>query len=198
MYHPLKDCFIPPEVPKAADMITPVKTIPKTAHNWAVGSGRKISNRDVLVMNSTAQSAEENSPNIHCELSSINATAEVTPQDKADLMLKRCTETPAKIFARMKAKVQRQNSAGHGAASDHVRNQEICGGIPLNQYSQKSNANQETYVLALSPPKSPSGDAQAGDIDLPQERRQNETFNTESQSFIGQFSIFRCHTYCCN
>ncbi|XP_048047955.1 mis18-binding protein 1 [Megalobrama amblycephala] len=194
MYHPLKDCFIPPEVPKAGDMFTPVKTIPKTAHNWAVGSGRKISNQDVLVMNSTAQSAEENSPNIHCELSSINATAEVTPQDKADLMLKRCTETPAKIFARMKAKVQRHNSAGHVAASDHVRNQEICGGIPLNQYSQKSNANQETYVLALSPPKSPSGDSQAGDIDLPQEShsisvhkvpgRQNETFNTESQSFI--------------
>lgn len=197
MYHPLQDYFIPPEVPKYGDMITPVKIIPKTAHNWAAGSGRKISNRDVLVMNSTAQSAEENGPNISCELSSINATAEVAPQDKADLMLKRCTETPAKIFARMKAKVQRQNSTGHEVASDNVRNQEICGRIPLNpvvQYSQKSNANQETYVLALSPPQSPRGDAQAGEIDLPQEShsinihkvpgRQNETYNTESQSFI--------------
>lgn len=199
MYHQLQDYFIPPEVPKPGDMITPVKTIPKTAHNWAAGSGRKNSNRDVLVMNSTAQSAEENSPNIPCELSSINATAEVvTPQDKANLMLKRCTETPAKIFARMKAKVQRQNSAGHGAASDHVRNQEICGDMPSNpviQHSQKSNANQETYVLALSPPQSPRGDAQAGEMDLPQEShsinvhkvpgRKNETFNTESRSFIG-------------
>ncbi|XDV43311.1 hypothetical protein PO909_011812 [Leuciscus waleckii] len=197
MYHQ-QHYFIRPEVPKPGDMITPVKTIHKTAHNWAAGSGRKNSNRDVLVMNSTAQSAEENSPNISCELSSINATAEVvTPQDKANLMLKRCTETPAKIFARMKAKVQRQNSAGHGAASDHVRNQEICGDMPSNpviQYSQKSNASQETYVLALSPPQSPRGDAQAGEMDLPQEShsinvhkvpgRKNETFNTESRSFI--------------
>ncbi|XP_067311280.1 mis18-binding protein 1 [Pseudorasbora parva] len=202
MYRPVQDYFIPPEVPKSGDMITPVKTIPKTAHNWATGSGRKISNRDVLVMNSTAQSAEENSPNISCELSSINATAEVAPQYKADLMLKRCTETPAKIFARLKAKVQRQNSVGHEAASDHLRNQEICGHIPLNpvvQYSQKSNANQETYVLALSPPQSPRGDAQAGEMDLPQEShsinvhkvpgRQSETFNTESQSFIEPFVL---------
>ncbi|XP_056090027.1 mis18-binding protein 1 isoform X2 [Rhinichthys klamathensis goyatoka] len=197
-YQQLQDYFIAPEVPKPVDMITPVKTIPKTAHNWAAGSGRKNSNRDVLVMNSTAQSAEENSPNIPCELSSINATAEVvTPQDKANLMLKRGTETPAKIFARMKAKVQRQNSTGHGAASDHVRNQDICGEMPSNpviQYSQKRNANQETYVLALSPPQSPRGDAQAGEMDLPQEShsinvhkvpgRKNETFNTESRSFI--------------
>jgi len=180
-------------------MITPVKTISKTAHNWATGSGRKNSNRDVLVMNSTAQSAEENSPNIPCELSSINATSEVvTPQDKANLMLKRCNETPAKIFARMKAKVQRQNSAGHGAASDHVRNQDICGDMLSNrviQYSQKRNANQETYVLAPSPPQSPRADAQAGEMDFPQEShsinvykdpgRKNETFNTESRPFIG-------------
>lgn len=191
MYHP--DYFIPPEVPKAGAMITPVKPIPKTAHNWAAGSGRKISNRDMLVMNSTAQSATENSPNIPCELSSINTTAEVIPQDKADRMLKRCTETPAKIFARMKAKVQTQNSAGHGAASDQPL-------IHSNQYSQKSNANQETYVLALSPPKLLRGDAQAGEIDLPQEShsinvhkvpgRQNETFNTEPLSFIGQLPFF--------
>ncbi|XP_077095850.1 mis18-binding protein 1 isoform X2 [Siphateles boraxobius] len=203
MYHQLQDYFIPPEVPKPGDMITPVKTIPKTAHNWTAGSGRKNSDRCVLVMNSTAQSAEENSPNIPCELSSINATAEVvTPQDKPNLMLKGCTETPAKIFARMKAKVQRQNSAGHGAASNHVRNQEICGDMPSNpliQYSQKSNANQETYVLALSPPQSPRGDAQTGEMDLPQEShsinvhkvpgKKNETFNTESRSFIEPYVL---------
>ncbi|KAL0170135.1 hypothetical protein M9458_034731 [Cirrhinus mrigala] len=149
MYRPLQDYFIAPEAPKSGDMITPVKSIPKAAHNWVTRSGRKISNRDLLVMNSTAQNAEENSPNIPCELSSINATVEVPLQDKADLMLKRCAETPAKIFARMKAKVQRLNSAEHGVVSDHVRNQEMCAGTPSNpltQYLQKSNASQETYV----------------------------------------------------
>ncbi|XP_016123759.1 mis18-binding protein 1-like [Sinocyclocheilus grahami] len=202
MYYPLQDYFIAPEDPKPGDMITPVKTVPQVAHNWATGSGRKISNRNVLVMNSTAQNAEANSPNIPCELSSINATAEVAPQDKAVLMLKRCSETPAKIFARMKAKVQIQNSAGHGAASDHVSNQEMCDSVPSNpvtQYSQKSNANQETYVLALSPPQSPRGDAQVGEMDLPQDGhsinlhkvpgRQHETFNTESESFIEPYVL---------
>ncbi|XP_016354000.1 mis18-binding protein 1 [Sinocyclocheilus anshuiensis] len=202
MYNPLQDYFIAPEAPGLGDMITPVKIIPKVAHNWTTGSGRKISNRDVLVMNSTAQNAEENSPNIPCEISSINATVEVAPQDKADVMLKRCTETPAKIFARMKAKVQRQNSAGRGAASDHVGNQEICGSIPSNpvtQYSQKNNASQETYVLALSPPQSPGGDAQPGEIDLPQDSnsinlhkvpgRQHETFNMESEAFIEPYVL---------
>lgn len=209
MYHPLQDYFIAPEAPKPGDMITPVKITPKAAHNWTTGSGRKSSIRDVLVMNSTAQNAEENSPDIPCEISSINATVEVAPQDKADLMLKRCTETPAKIFARMKAKVQRQNSAGHGSASDHVGTQEICCVIPstpVTQYSQKSNANQETYVLALSPPQSLRGDAQAGEIDLPQDSnsinlhkvpgRQHETFNTlESESFIGEFPFFPQMSY---
>ncbi|KTF74334.1 hypothetical protein cypCar_00032431 [Cyprinus carpio] len=199
MYHPLQDYFIAPEAPEHGDMITPVKIIPKAAHDWTTGSGRKISNRDMLVMNSTAQNAEENSSNIPCEISSINATVEVAPQDKADLMLKRCTETPAKIFARMKAKVQRQNSAGYGGGSDHVGNQEICGSIPSNpvtQYSQMNNTSQETYVLALSPPQSPGGDAQPGETDLPQDSnsinlhkvpgRQHETFNMESDSFIKQ------------
>ncbi|XP_026142077.1 mis18-binding protein 1 [Carassius auratus] len=202
MYHSLQDYFIAPEAPELGGMITPVKIIPKAAHNWTTGSGRKISNRDVLVMNSTAQNAEENSSNIPCEISSINATVEEAPQDKADLMLKRCNETPAKIFARMKAKVQRQNSAGHGVASDHDENQEICGSIhsnPVKQYSQKNNASQETYVLALSPPQSPGGDAQNGDIDLPQNSnsislhkvpgRQHETFNMDSESFIKPYVL---------
>ncbi|XP_073683360.1 mis18-binding protein 1 [Garra rufa] len=202
MYHPLQEYLIAPEAPKSGDMITPVKSIPKAAHNWVTGSGRKNSNRDLFVMNSTAQNAEENSPNIPCELSSINATVEVPLQDKSDLMLKRCAETPAKIFARMKAKVQRQNTAGHGAASDHVRNQEMCAIIPsnpVNQCSQKSNANQETYVLALSPPQSPSGEAQAEEMDLPQGSyssnlhkvpgRQHETFNMESESFIEPYVL---------
>lgn len=183
MYHPLKDYFIAPGVPKSSDMITPVKTKPKIASSWGPGSGRKLSNGDVLVMNSTAQTAEENSPNIPCELSSINATAEGVPQD---LMLKKNTETPAKIFARMKAKVQRQNSAGHEAGSVHVKHLEICRGDQSNrviQISQKTNASQETYVIAVSPPQS-----QPEQVDSSQERcseGQIEVFNTESESFIG-------------
>lgn len=161
MYHPLDDYFTVPRAPKACDMITPVKTLPKTGHYWATGvtrSGRKLSNRDVLVMNSTAQNPEENSPNIPCELSSINA-AEVALSDKDDLMLKKLTETPAKIFARMKAKVQRESGVGHGVASDH----EMCKSIPSiskAQNLQMDNTNQETYVLALSPPQSPRGASQ--------------------------------------
>lgn len=162
MYHPLDDYFIVPRVPKAGNMITPVKT----GHNWASGvtrSGRKLSNRDVLVMNSTAQNAEENSPTISCELSSIN-DAPVPLPDEADLMLKKTTETPAKIFARMKAKVQRQNAVGHGVASDH----EMCKGVPSigkTQNSQMGNTNQETYVLAISPPQSPEGAQQDEEMD---------------------------------
>ncbi|XP_051578230.1 mis18-binding protein 1-like [Myxocyprinus asiaticus] len=194
MYHPPEDYFTVPHVPKPGDMITPVKTMHKTGHNWApsvTGSGRKLSNRDI-VMNSTAQCAEEHSPNIPCELSTINATAEVALAN-ADLMLKRVTETPAKIFARMKAKVQRQNSVGKEVASEPVRNKEKCNSVPLSskiQYSQKSNPNQETYVLALSPPQSQREDPQDGEMDFPKENhpinveivpgRPNETFNTES------------------
>ncbi|XP_059375010.1 mis18-binding protein 1-like isoform X1 [Carassius carassius] len=202
MYHHLQYYLIAPEAPKPGDMITPVKTIPKVAHNWATGSSRKISNRDVLVMNSTAQNAEENSPNIPCELSSINPMAEVAPLDKVDMMLKGCSETPAKIFARMKAKVQRQNSEGPGEASDHVSIRESRDRVPSNpvaQTSQKTNANQETYVLALSPPQSLRGDAQAGEMDLPQDThsinlhkvpgRQHETFNMESESFIEPYVL---------
>ncbi|XP_073783105.1 mis18-binding protein 1 isoform X1 [Danio rerio] len=190
MYHPLQDYFIAPGVPKSSDMITPVKTKPKIASSWAPGSGRKLSNRDVLVMNSTAQSAEENSPNIPCELSSINATADVVPQNKADLMLKKGTETPAKIFARMKAKVQRQNSAGHEAVSVHVKNLEICNvdqSNPVIQISRKTNISQETYVIAVSPPQS----SQPEETDSSQERseRQIEVLNTESESFIAPFAL---------
>lgn len=114
-------------------------------------------------MNSTAQNPEENSPNIPCELSSINA-AEMALPDKADLMLKKTTETPAKIFARMKAKVQRENVVGHGVASDH----ETCKSIPSmskTQNLQMDNTNQETYVLALSPPQSPRDVSQDGEDD---------------------------------
>nr|XP_055028535.1 mis18-binding protein 1 isoform X1 [Misgurnus anguillicaudatus] len=162
MYHPLDDYFIVPQVPKAGDMITPVKT----GHNWASGvtrSGRKLLNRDVLVMNSTAQNAEENSPTISCELSSIN-DAPVPLPDEADMMLKKTTETPAKIFARMKAKVQRQNAVGHGVASDHEMYKSIPS-IAKTQNSQMGNTNQETYVLAISPPQSPEGAPQDEEMD---------------------------------
>ncbi|XP_052001080.1 mis18-binding protein 1-like [Xyrauchen texanus] len=194
MYHPPEDYFTVPQVPKPGDMITPVKTMHKTGRNWVpsvTGSGRKLSNRDI-VMNSTAQCAEEHSPNIPCELSTINATAEVALAN-ADLMLKRATETPAKIFARMKAKVQIQNAVGNEVASEPVRNKEKCNSAPLSskiQYSQKRNPNQEAYVLALSPPRSQKEVPQDEEMDFPKENRPinvekvpgrpNETFNTES------------------
>ncbi|XP_051502704.1 mis18-binding protein 1-like isoform X2 [Myxocyprinus asiaticus] len=194
MYHPLEDNFTVLQVPKPGDMITPVKTMPKTGHIWAAsvtGSGRKLSNRD-MVLNSTAQGAEEHSSNIPCELSSINATAVVAPGN-ADLMLKRATETPAKIFARMKAKVQRQNAVGNEVASESARNQEKCNSVPSSsktQYFQKSNTNQDTHFLAISPPQSPRGDPQDGEMDFPKENhpinfekvpgRPNETYDTES------------------
>ncbi|XP_052009422.1 mis18-binding protein 1-like [Xyrauchen texanus] len=192
--HPLEDYFTVLQVPKLGDMITPVKTMPKTGHIWAAsvtGSGRKLSKQD-MVLNSTAQGAEEHSPNIPCELSSINATAVVSPGN-ADLMLKRAPETPAKIFARMKAKVQGQNAVGNEVASESARNQEKCNSVPSStktQYLQTSNANQDTYFLAISPPQSPRGDPQDGEMDFPKENhpinfekvpgRPNEMFDTES------------------
>ncbi|KAA0711213.1 Mis18-binding protein 1 [Triplophysa tibetana] len=182
MYHLLDRYLTVPQAPKAANVITPVKTLPETGHHWAKGvtrSGRKLSNRDVLVMNSTAQNPEENSPNIPCELSSINA-AEMALPDKSDLMLKKPTDTPAKIFARMKAKVHRDNAVGHGVASDH----EICKTIPpifKTQNPQMDNTDQETYVLVLSPPQSPTGASQDEKIVPDSDRQEDKSF---SESYV--------------
>lgn len=158
MYRALDDYFSVPQALKSCDAITPVKTLPETGHHWVTGvtrSGRKLSNRDVLVMNSTAQNHEENSPALPCELSSIN----VALSERDDQMLKKPTETPAKIFARMKAKVQRESGVGRGVASDH----EMCKSIPSTTKTeslQMDHTDQETYVLALSPPQSPGGCSQ--------------------------------------
>ncbi|KAI7804630.1 putative mis18-binding protein 1, partial [Triplophysa rosa] len=177
-HHLLDNHFTVPQAPKAANMITPVKTLPETGHHWAKGvtrSGRKLSNRDVLVMNSTTQNPEENSPNIPCELSSINA-AEMALPDKADLMLKKPTDTPAKIFARMKAKVHKDNAVSHGVASDH----EMCKSIPpisKTQNPQMDNTNQETYVLALSPPQSPTGASQDEEMVPDSDRQDDKSFS---------------------
>ncbi|XP_056623020.1 mis18-binding protein 1 isoform X2 [Triplophysa dalaica] len=193
MYHQLDRYFTIPQASKSANVITPVKTLPETGHHWAKGvtrSGRKLSNQDVLVMNSTAQNPEENSPNIPCELSSINS-AEMALPDKSDLMLKKPTDTPAKIFARMKAKVHRDNAVGHSVATDH----EMCKSIPpifKTQNPQMDNTNQETYVLALSPPQSPTGASQDEEI-VPDSVRQDDKSFSEKlpQEFFTELQLKR-------
>ncbi|TRY94102.1 hypothetical protein DNTS_027329 [Danionella cerebrum] len=188
--HPLQDFCMVSKTLKAGGMITPVKIKQKIASGL---------DRDVMVMNSTAQCSEENRPNITCELSSINATMQAVPHQKYDLMEKIEVETPAKIFARMKAKVLRQNSAGYGPPSE---NRELCGGgdgvisKPGIQSSKRSKANQETYILAVSPPLSDNEDLRSEEVELSNESlsisesgRQSEVLAKELHSFIEPFTL---------
>ncbi|KAI5102198.1 mis18-binding protein 1 [Silurus meridionalis] len=83
-----------------------------------------------------------------CELSTINNSA---------MPLQRVTDTPAKVFARLKAKVQRQNSEEHGGF-DFIPRQP-CTAAPIFKNMQEplvddaTLVGHDTYVLTLSPPE---------------------------------------------
>ncbi|TSW08332.1 Mis18-binding protein 1 [Bagarius yarrelli] len=118
-------------------------------------SNRIKKNFTPAVMNSTVQDhrlGTESREAMSCDLSTINNPV---------LCLKRITDTPAKVFARLKAKVQRLNSEEHREES--VAPVQLGGGDSFHTHMQQPAVDgddlsdgQDTYVLTLSPPKSMS------------------------------------------
>ncbi|KAL7873520.1 hypothetical protein AOLI_G00125910 [Acnodon oligacanthus] len=146
---------------------TPVRQSGRTGHDHVVApeitvpTDRRTRPRATLVLNSTVQHAVESGPHITCELSSINATVEehqLSEHQAAFVPAPRLlTDTPAKVFARLKAKVQRQNLR---ECKEDAQNVEMDKNNSFHMKMQQSQAEdtvqegQETYVLTLSPPKS--------------------------------------------
>ncbi|XP_036449829.1 mis18-binding protein 1 isoform X2 [Colossoma macropomum] len=157
---------------------SPVRQSARTGHDHVVAptseitvlTDRRIGPRTTLVLNSTVQHAVESGPHITCELSSINATVaehQLSKHQAASVPAPRLlTDTPAKVFARLKAKVQRQNLKE--CKEDALNAQMDKNGL-FHLKMQQSQAEdtvqegQETYVLTLSPPKSQKMTWQVGE-----------------------------------
>lgn len=138
---------------------TPVQTSSLDTHECGTTetpaySDRLTRNCTTVAMNSTVKDHQigvESRGAMRCELSTINNSV---------LCLKQVTDTPAKVFARLKAKVQRLNSEEHRKES--VIPVQLGEGVPLFTNIQQSpvdgatSEGQDTYVLTLSPPESMS------------------------------------------
>ncbi|XP_062863233.1 mis18-binding protein 1 isoform X2 [Trichomycterus rosablanca] len=113
-----------------------------------------------VVLNSTLQqycNGSEIKPYLNCELSAINPT--VSAQ-------KRITDTPAKVFARLKAKVQQQNFEEHledRVLPTQVNNESLFHPNVQRMSTDTVQDGQDTYVLTLSPPESPRTNSVSGD-----------------------------------
>ncbi|XP_053093615.1 mis18-binding protein 1 isoform X2 [Pangasianodon hypophthalmus] len=114
-----------------------------------------------VVMNSTVQDHQLGAKSraaMTCELSTINNSM---------IPLKRVTDTPAKVFARLKAKVQQQNSEEHREVN--VIPRQLGRGVSLSTNMQQppvddaTSEGQDTYVLTLSPPESMSKNSELED-----------------------------------
>ncbi|XP_017540223.1 mis18-binding protein 1 [Pygocentrus nattereri] len=163
MYHS------PPEVYHG----TPVRQSARTGHDHIVAPMSDITvptgrtrPRATLVLNSTVQHAVESGPHITCDLSSINATME--EHQAASVPAPRLlTDTPAKVFARLKAKVQLQNLRERKEDEQNVqmdKNNSLHLKMQQSQVEDTVQEGQETYVLTLSPPKSQKMTWQVGDL----------------------------------
>ncbi|XP_072545929.1 mis18-binding protein 1 [Salminus brasiliensis] len=160
---------------------TPGRQTSRIAHaahssEIAVASDRRTELQAPMVLNSTVQHAAELGPHVPCELSSINSTAVDHPlpeHQSAVPALKQLTDTPAKVFARLKAKVQQQNfeecreDAPNGQMDSlHLRMEQSLAEDAMQE-------DQETYVLTLSPPESTNMAWQVGDPSPPEEPAAN-------------------------
>lgn len=117
-------------------------------------------NYTAVVMNSTVQDHQfgaESRAAMSCELSTINNSL---------IPLKRVTDTPAKVFARLKAKVQQENSEEHREDVAMPRQLGRGGSLSTNMQQPPVDAatfeEQDTHVLTLSPPKSMSQNSDLG------------------------------------
>ncbi|XP_076835153.1 mis18-binding protein 1 isoform X2 [Brachyhypopomus gauderio] len=153
---------------------TPLKQTGKTNHDMvifppskmAAQPNRRTRHEGALVMNSTVQHAWNSTPAIPCELSSINMTEY---QPSSVLSPNRDTNTPAKVFARLKAKVQRQNLEDHRddpqySINGHMGKRDLSTKVPQSHFDNGMQEGQETCVLTLSPPKSPKTISQVDDL----------------------------------
>ncbi|XP_060789886.1 mis18-binding protein 1 isoform X2 [Neoarius graeffei] len=164
---PVKCLSAPPH--RALYYNTPVHTSITTTHEQDTAETMAQSNRIsrncmTVVMNSTIQDHQLGAKSravMSCELSAMNNS--VTP-------LKRATDTPAKVFARLKAKVQRQISEEHREVK--VIHRQLASGDLLSTNMQQqppvddaTSEGQDTYVLTLSPPESMSRNSELEDLD---------------------------------
>ncbi|KAK3563081.1 hypothetical protein QTP86_016325 [Hemibagrus guttatus] len=138
---------------------TPVQTSNLDTHECGTAetpaySNRLIRNCTKAGMNSTVKDHQIGAKSrgaMSCDLSTINNSV---------LSLKRVTDTPAKVFARLKAKVQRLNSEEHRKES--VIPVQLAEGVSLFTNIQQppvddaASEGQDTYVLTLSPPETMS------------------------------------------
>ncbi|XP_060736266.1 mis18-binding protein 1 isoform X4 [Tachysurus vachellii] len=118
-------------------------------------SKRLIRNCTTVAMNSTVKDHQIGAESIgamSCELSTINSSV---------LSFKRVTDTPAKVFARLKAKVQRLNPEEQ--RKECVVPVHPDRGVSLSKKilqplddDDAASEGQDTYVLTLSPPESTS------------------------------------------
>ncbi|KAL7861741.1 hypothetical protein SRHO_G00131820 [Serrasalmus rhombeus] len=157
---------------------TPVPQSARTGHDHIVAPMSEITvptgrtrPRATLVLHSTVQHAVESGPHITCDLSSINATMEehqLSEHQAASVPAPRLlTDTPAKVFARLKAKVQLQNLREHKEDEQNVqmdKNNSFHLKMQQSQAEDTVQEGQETYVLTLLPPKSQKMTWQVGDL----------------------------------
>lgn len=137
---------------------TPVQSSTMDTHDCGTAktpgrTNRKSKNCSIVIMNSTVQAHQigaESRGATSFELSTFNNSV---------LSLKQVTDTPAKVFARLKAKVQQLNSEEHRKES--AKSVQLGGGVLLSRNMQQqqppvvdaSSEGQNTYVLTLSPPE---------------------------------------------
>lgn len=119
---------------------------------------RVTGNCTPFVMNSTVQDHQfgaESRAIMNCELSTINNSV---------MPLKRVTDTPAKVFARLKAKVQLQNLEEHREAGV-IPSRSVLLSTNMQQppVDDGTSEQQDTYVLTLSPPRSTSKNSELED-----------------------------------
>lgn len=145
---------------------TPVQTSTMATHEWDTAETTAQSNRisrncTAVAMNSIIQDHQLGAKSravMSCELSDINNLV---------MPLKRVTDTPAKVFARLKAKVQRQISEEHREVK--VLHRQLDSGDLLSTNMQQppvddaTSEGQDTYVLTLSPPESMSKNSELED-----------------------------------
>ena len=101
----------------------------------------------------------------------LNSTVHQLPEQQAPSALppRLLTDKPAKVFARLKAKVEQQNFKEF---SDVAQNTQMDNSNLLHLKMQQSQSDDtfqeglETYVLLLSPPKSQNITWQVGDSPL--------------------------------
>ncbi|XP_049319497.1 mis18-binding protein 1 [Astyanax mexicanus] len=140
---------------------TPGCQIAKTGRMIKPATDTRTRRQDLMVLNSTVQNAADSGPHIPCELSTINSTVtddQLLERQAPIPVFKSLTDTPAKVFARLKAKVQQQTL--EEGKDDALNRHTMVQHSPVEDTMQE---DQETYVLTLSPPESTSMTWEVGD-----------------------------------